>query len=199
MTNQKIPRTIPDLVEALQRQVKLLREFSKRAFAEGDLDYCGEVANKLRLLVIQSKSNVPLLLRLMEEFGIQPPVRLSGPPVEVPPGHPKPGDEIPLGRYLELPSGMVRVPSGELAEMSKLEFIKGWAEQHGGAHEDWAQTDALRVFRDFSVFIGGQQVAVRELRITANVVLKIAEEFLRQLPPELVAKKESERTGGKEV
>lgn len=177
----RIPRTLSNLVEALRRQIRLLKEFSERAFERGEVDYCGEIANKLRLLVTEFRSNKPLLLKLMDELGISVPVTMGGPPVQVPPGYPKPGEKIDLRRYLELPACMIRVPSGELRELSKTELIRSWAEQHGGAHEDWAQGDAFISFRDFSLFIGGRQVAVGTLAIITRLVLEVAEQFLGQV------------------
>ena len=63
-------RKIPELIEALQRHTRLLRKIAQHAFQDQDDDYFGEVAGKLRLLVHERGSNKPLLLGLMDEFGL---------------------------------------------------------------------------------------------------------------------------------
>jgi hypothetical protein len=58
MTRQaRIPRDIPELIEALRRHVEVLRDCYAKAFQEGDEKYLGEVAGKLRVPVVSSRSN----------------------------------------------------------------------------------------------------------------------------------------------
>jgi hypothetical protein len=58
-------RSLAEGVKALKRHIRLLSEYSKRAFEESDYDYLGEIAGKLRLLVC-ADSGLPLLLELMD-------------------------------------------------------------------------------------------------------------------------------------
>jgi hypothetical protein len=53
----RIPRELPELVRTLCRHVELLREYAKRVFEDGNPDYLGEVAGKLRLLALDRGSN----------------------------------------------------------------------------------------------------------------------------------------------
>jgi hypothetical protein len=68
--SQRLPRQSPELFDALQRHVRLLRTYAERAFVGGDADYLGEVAGKLRVLVLDRGRNKPLLLKLMEECDV---------------------------------------------------------------------------------------------------------------------------------
>jgi hypothetical protein len=76
---RRVPREVAELVERLREHTSLLREYSERAFADGDDRYLGEIAAKLRLLVYEHGRNRPLLIDLMEECGIDCPITLSGP------------------------------------------------------------------------------------------------------------------------
>lgn len=80
--NSSIQREIPDLVEALQRHVRLLKEYAVKAFEDANSDYFGEVAGKLRLLLYDGGMNTPLLLKLMDEFSADIRITLGGPPVQ---------------------------------------------------------------------------------------------------------------------
>lgn len=48
----RIHRDIRDLVEALQKHVKLLKGFSIRAFEEGDYDYLGRNNPVMQLVIL---------------------------------------------------------------------------------------------------------------------------------------------------
>lgn len=189
----RIPRQIPDLLESLRKHVKLLREFSARAFRDGDLDYLGEVAAKLRLLVYEHGRNKPLLLALMDEFGIDVPITLGGPPIQPLSGQPGPGDQVSLREFLELPACGVRVPSGGFVQLTKKEFIGVWAQQHGAAHEDWELNEELAVIRGSRIYIGGRRPEAEELRLTTKAVIYVADKFLSTLTPGLIELKTAER------
>ena len=77
--SSKVPRTDYDLLEALLRHVDLLREYSGKAFEERKGDYLGEVAGKLRVLVVETRMNKPLLLALMKKFDSRTQVLLDDP------------------------------------------------------------------------------------------------------------------------
>ena len=178
---EKRPRDLEDLVQALGRHLRLLHEHARKAFQEGDFDYGGEVAGKLRLLVTKSRSNRPLLLDLMAKTGIDPLITLAGPPIKPPPGEPRPGDKISLSQYLQLGAIGVSVPSGEFVMLNKTQFICAWAQQTGSSHEDWSLEPALEVIlHKTPVYVGGLQAAFAELGITTKVVLQVADRFVTQ-------------------
>jgi hypothetical protein len=166
------------MVQALERHLNLLREYAKKAFVDGNFDYGGEVAGKLRLLVTKFGSNRPLLLDLMAETDIEPLLTLGGPPIERPPGEPRAGDNISLSQYLQLGAIGIRIPNGEFVMLNKTNFIRAWAEQTGSSHEDWSLDPSLETILSSPVYIGGLHGAFAELRVTTETVLHISERFL---------------------
>jgi hypothetical protein len=188
-------REIPELIEALQRHTRLLREFARHAFQGQDNDYLGEVAGKLRLLVHERKDIKPLLLGLMDEFGLDVPIMLDGPPISRPPGHSGPwyGDQISLRDYLDLTAYGIRTSSQGFVELTKKKLIATWAEKHGSAHEDWTLTEEFVTARDSGLFLGNLPALATELQITTRTVLYIAEKFLGMLTDELIKLKSAER------
>ena len=174
----KRSREVQEMVAALERHLRLLRECSVKAFGKGDRDFGGEVAGNLRLLVTKSKSNRPLLLDLMEATGIKPPVTLGGPPIKPPPGEPGPGDTISLERYLQIGAVGIRVSPEQFVMLNKVQLIRAWAEQTGSSHEDWSLDPALDAVLQARVFIGGLPATFAELQVTTEAVLHVAEQFL---------------------
>jgi len=176
----KKSRSIGEMVSALERHVRLLRDYSVRAFDEGNVDFGGEIAGKLRLLVTKFGSNRPLLLDLMAATGIEPLITLGGPPVQRPPGEPSAGDKISLARYLQLPAVGIRVSPDKFVTLSKVQFIRAWAEQTGSSHEDWSLDPALAAVLGAGIYIGGLPAAFAELRVTTDTVIHVAERFLAE-------------------
>ena len=111
-------RELPEMVDALRRQIRLLE--SHLASAHGNADFWGEVACKLRLLVIDRDSNKALLRRVADAYSD----RLSLQPKK----GPRTLDEL-------LASPMLR--HGEKS-ITFAHVIRSWADQQSGAHEDWS-------------------------------------------------------------
>ena len=65
-------REIDEMVSALNRHLRVLEEYGRKVYSEGNVDYAGEIAGKLRLLVTKFGSNRPLLIELMKKTGIEP-------------------------------------------------------------------------------------------------------------------------------
>jgi hypothetical protein len=178
---QRAKREIEELVEALERHVRLLKEYAHKAFRDGNTDYGGEIAGKLRLLVTSiGKSNRPLLIDLMEKTGIKPLIKLGGPPIQRPPGEPRAGDMITLSGYLELTAIGIELPSGDFVTLNKIKFIRAWAEQTGSSHEDWSLDPELTAILRSGIHIGGVDAAFAELKVTTETVLWVATQFLAQ-------------------
>ncbi len=169
------------MVSALRRHVRLLETYAHKVYVENDDDYAGEIAGKLRLLVTSFGSNEPLLLQLMRETGIEPPIVLGGPPQCRQPGKPGPGDTITLEQYMNLDAIGIRVPSGAFVETTKSQFIRAWAQQTGSSHEDWAMDESVAAILSSPICIGGVPGALAELKTTVDAVLNVAHKFLEAL------------------
>jgi len=112
------------MVEALGRHVRLLDAYTVKA--RTDSDYLGEVALKLRLLLLDSRKRKALLLRVGEayqaDFGVLAQT-----------------DSAPTScDLLDLP-----VTDVGGATLSLRAFIRGWREQVRNIPEDWTYDQVL--------------------------------------------------------
>jgi hypothetical protein len=178
---ERIPRDLPDMVRSLHSQVQRLRDFAHRAFVNGEEGYGSEVASKLRLLATTNRrgDQKPLLLELIRRTSAPVVIVLGGPPLQRREGVPNAGDTITLERFMALDAVTTRGRSGDLLTLSKSEFVRAWAEQAGGAHEDWAFSEAWSAIlaRDFR--FNGVRVHVLELQATTDAVLSAAAQFFK--------------------
>jgi hypothetical protein len=154
----------------LERQLRLLEEYSRRAFEHGEEDFLPEVAGKLRILIVRSRSNRPLLFEVADKLGVVPEITLGGPPVRGQPGEPGPGDTIPLDEFFDLDAVTIRTSSG-LVTMTKRKLVAAWCQQLGGVHEDWSVEEALVNAVRFPIRIFGMQLSSIELSNTARITL----------------------------
>ena len=173
-------RDIEEMLSALRRHLRLLEQYFHKVYKEGNLDYAGEIAGKLRLVVTEFGSNTPLLIELMKKTGIEPLVTLGGPPIATQPGGPRGGDQISLQEYLGLEAIGIRVTSGEFVMLNKTQFIRAWAEQTGSSHEDWKMDHAISAILASRIYIGGVHSALAELKVTTETVLNIGHRFLSE-------------------
>jgi hypothetical protein len=98
---KRIPRDLDDMVEALRRHTRILRVLMTRAFDDQDRDFYGEVAGKLRLLLLPLGRNKPLLRRLLAAYGKRLDVHVLG---------------FPLAEYLD----QIRVGWGSAGQTEHL-------------------------------------------------------------------------------
>jgi hypothetical protein len=127
------------------------------------------VAGKLRVLVHESRTNRPLLLALMEDTGVDVAI-----PIDASRGR----YETDLRSYLDGLACAIRIPTGELAELSKSDLIALWSQQSGGAHEDWALDQRLATIFAGGLFVNGQPIHGQALCGICRTVLYVAREFL---------------------
>ena len=170
MPNPRVTRELAEMIDQLERQLSLLEEYATKAFSETRSEYLPEVASKLRILLVRSKQNSPLLFEVADRLGLVPRVRIDGPPVEPLPGEPGPGDEITLDAFFDLRAVAISTSTG-LVMMTKRQLIRAWCEQLGGVHEDWAVEEALVNAVRLPVFIGGMQPSAMELGNCARTTL----------------------------
>jgi hypothetical protein len=184
MAQPRAPRSFPEMVERLRDHTALLREYIQRAEA-GDRRYLGEIAAKVRLLAIDGRSNKALMLRIGEVIDGTPWVVIDGPPGwTYLDGH-KTGDRLTLREWLDTFQVGVRTPSSAdtLVPLTKREFILIWAQQHGGAHEDWNLDERFQASRDVGLQISGTHVNDHALLEIARVVLHRAEGLSQAVTP----------------
>lgn len=199
-----VQRTVADMVDMLRRHRKLLVEYGDKAFNHREEDYLGEVATKLRLLVVPKRSNVPLLVRLMSECQLDDRFVLGdmGPPAALRPAGRLPGDIVTLKEFLDLPAFRADTSVGPVT-LTKRQLIEVLAEKHGAAHEDWNHPESLvlllkcpvRVITGYSPQDGivVHSALVVELGLTTRAVLELADRVLSQLTPEVIEQAERRR------
>lgn len=163
--NNRIDREIPDMLQSLERQMSLLRDHSIKAFKEGKQEYFPEVASKLRVLLVRSRHNKPLLLEVADRLQIALHVTLRPRPWDK-----GPGEQIALDEFFDREAFTINTSRG-LVTLTKRELIRAIAEQLGGAHEDWAVDESLFNAVRLPVYINGAQPIVIELRSYAQIAL----------------------------
>lgn len=160
-------RSDEEMQGALKKHAILLQRYCALAFGEGREEYLGEIAAKLRLLAIETRKNTPLLQSVMKAKEIDP--QIGG---------------LTLEAFLSFPAVGVKVGPSEYKDLSYGDFIRGWAEQMGGAHEDWAVDDALAMSFRLPAYVkeaDGLHMNVLQLRHAARFVLGITLLCLREL------------------
>jgi len=172
----RIPRPLPELVGSLRQNLELLRECGKRAFEERDTAYLGEVAGKLRVLVLDRGTNTPLLLEPMYEFDVNVEVTLRGP------GY---GDPLLLDEYLDslafCRQNVGRVRNAHKRGRGRHRNLGSAA---GAAHEDWAVDESFVRFARSGISIGEVSAGAATLRAITRTVLSAADDFLEWLTDE---------------
>lgn len=168
----KIARSDVDMLGALCKHLDLLAEFSERCFDKGETHLLGEVAGKLRLLLLENATNKPLLLGLMDKFGSKAIVKFDKPWNQ--------GTKT-LREYRDDLCFVMKLPSGHQAKLSNLQVVRLIAEQHGSAHEDWDHDEVLATVRQSGPFVGDQPIFVPMIRAIARTTVSVAGVFIHEL------------------
>jgi hypothetical protein len=190
---EPVQRSAADMAMALRHHVALLSRYIDAAVA-GDPLYLGEIAGKVRLLVITKGGHKPLLQRFAELTGDELTITLEEPPLPPLPGQPGAGDTIDLETFLDLVAVALQTPSsgGQLVPLSHREFVTTWAEQYGAAHEDWSPPRTLPAGVAFPGKLGGIKAHALTLLRIADAIRRLAEGYLAQLTEEKIAAAEVE-------
>jgi hypothetical protein len=175
------PRDMKEMAQALVRHVRLLRDYSDKCFNEGNTSYAGEIAGKLRLLVVEFRSNTPLLITIMRKLGSDVRITLSGPPVLKKPGEFGPGDQVTLEQFLSLDAYGTTLADGSFVRLTKTQLIRSWAEQIGSDHEDWSISPALKSATEARFYINDLQATLVELKITTDTVIGVSDYVIGHL------------------
>lgn len=168
----KVPRSHTEMIEELRSDIHLLREYEKRAFTQGEEDFYGEVAGKLRVLVHEKGANTPLLLRLMDEYKIEIPVEISWAWGSV--------ERMTLREYLDMTAFEYRIPERGLVPVKNKHLIEVWSQQKGASHKDWSLDEVFASALASGLILGDIPAAARSLRNITSRVLLVADEFLEQ-------------------
>lgn len=163
----KVQRSTSALLKKLLLHLKLLNELSDKAFYECEHeDYLGEVAGKLRVLVIETRTNKPLLINLMHHFEYER-AWING---------------IGVEKTLRTFMYGLAVMHRDACEFSYEKTIRYLSQQSGGSHEDWELDPELHylLYEDRSKSCDSPYI-VRIIRNTVNVVLSEATMFLLYL------------------
>lgn len=123
----KEKRSRAEIVQALARHTRLLKAYADSA--PSNEDYLGEIAGKLRLLIVETKQNTPLLLTVAREFGIAV--------------KPSASTALSYGEFLKSMAFAYKLDSPDFVMVSYGNLIRSWAEQQGAPHEDWEIDEAL--------------------------------------------------------
>ena len=118
-TPKRVPREIANLVSSLRSHLSLLREYSIRAFQNGEASFLGEVAGKLRVLAYESRTNRPLLLDLIDHYGFE---------IWIPILDPTGDFTVTPHECLSLLAFAIRTPNQGLAEVTNRDLIRLWAQ-----------------------------------------------------------------------
>lgn len=180
VANPRKKRQLSEMIHRLETQLELLRQYSEQAFGRRRAEYYGEVATKLRILLVRSRHNTPLLLEIADRLKVPLNVTLQGPPVEPPKGEPGPGDTVTLDRFFDLSAMHIRTSVG-LVGISKREMIRAWCEQLGGAHEDWAIDEAILNALELPWVVNDIHPAVIELGNCARIALQYGDHLLDRI------------------
>lgn len=117
----------------------------------------------------------------MDELDIERRVTVNAPPMfEVAPGI-HGGDEITVREWLNLPAYFTTADDGVGLQLTKKELIAVWAQQSGGAHEDWEHDEVFVRLRNSGVFIAGEASDAAVLRGLAATVLEVAHDVLAEI------------------
>jgi len=108
----------------------------------------------------------------MSEFGLDVPITIDKPRGPI---------VMSLPEYLAGLVCAIRIPSGDLAELSRSDLIALWSQQSGAAHEDWALDQRLATIFTGGLFVGGQPVEARALCGICRTVLFVARGFLAKI------------------
>jgi hypothetical protein len=167
------------MLKILRREHQLLKDHYAAVWYQQKLHYIGEVAGKLRLLVADTSSAGPLLLKLFEITNINPILKFNGPAFPVKPGELDPNRPRTLDEYLNGIAFGTAVATGKYVELSNRELILVWAQEDGASHVSWQMNPLLRdLFEMGNLPLINLPGSNQALRAIASTVLTAGDDFL---------------------
>ncbi len=173
---QGVQRNIGVMVQRLINHLEILIDFADKSFYEYQHEkYLGEVAGKLRVLVVETRTNKPLLLGLMDHFHYER--EWDGT---------LPNSKFTLRTYMY----MLAIYSKDHCTFSNEKIIRYLSQQSGGSHEDWELDSELHylLYEDRTKSCDSPYIN-RLIRSYVNIVLREATLFLWHLHQKGILKK----------
>lgn len=167
---KKVVKTQAQPVNDLKEQISLLEEAVQKVNS-GDFKYSKTLSAILRILVIETHTNKPLLFNLAQKYNFEPKIAIDSPfGIKT----------APLKEHLK---DIFFASGTEKISMSNEEFIKIASQQDGGSHVD-SEIDFGYQFANEGILIGGLPPKILKLRILANHVLRTSKELLSVIQAE---------------
>jgi hypothetical protein len=167
------------MAEALATHVSLMGAYIVKV-EEGEDQYLGEIAGKLRLLVLKKGANKPLLIRVAALSGYELTYRYGDTPgIE---DGPQPFEEIAFDTWLKRTAAIIQTESSAPGhvELSHADLVAVWAEQAGSAHEDWSHTESFKTIRGMELYVLGHPIENVALLQMARDVHQIARPLITE-------------------
>lgn len=161
---RKVARDRAELINELKEQIDLLAEALDNLNL-GDFKYGKVVATVLRILVIESPKNKPLLFTIADSHSFIPMV-VTDSPFGI--------KNLPLKDHLR---SVYFLSGTEKISMSNERFIKIATQQDGGAHVD-QEIDFDYMLSNKGILLGGLPPKIYKLKILGSHVLKAGRELL---------------------
>lgn len=161
-------RTDEELFERLVSRLKHLEDDTVKLKA-GDLTHAGRVADQLRVLVIQTRTNEPLLLSLAKKHGDRLEYQTDAPP------------HLVKTTTLEETLNSLYQDKYEGTYLHTVrDLIKGIADKEG-AHEDPVFTDDHIEMKSEEYLIGGYPPYVYQLITISKLVVYLGNKFTEKV------------------
>lgn len=160
----KVPKTQLQLTEELKTQIELLDEAIQKVVS-GDFKYARIISSILRILVIETKTNKPLLFNLSQQYDFEPQVVIDSP------------FGIKTMSLKDHLKDLYFASGTENIKMSNEEFIKIASQQDGGSHVDSSVNPEYQ-FANEGMLIGGTPPKVLKLKILASHISKAGKKLL---------------------
>jgi hypothetical protein len=163
----KVERSKEEMFERLKIHLNFLSIYNNNYKQSQDINWLGEVAGKLRLLVWKGGRNKPLFIKVLKAYEIE--VTMD--------------NGSTFDEYLNR-QAILTTHEGVRYEFTNMELISFWAHQSGAAHEDWAidkKFEALLKSADLEIFVGGVQATELTMLKFSNNVLKTGLNFIKHI------------------
>lgn len=157
-------RSNEELIKRLEERLKHLEIDLNHL--KSDLSYAGRVAVELRVLVVKTNTNIPLLLYLAEQYGYELSYSIDAPP-----------HMASSANLLDTLNSDYQVKYEGKVITKVIELIKTIADKEG-AHEDLEYSNSHLDAKSEEFNIGGYPAYIYQLLVIGHTVLRVGKEFV---------------------